>query len=75
MMIPPTATMSHIHHLFARHLFVLTSVSPSMISHIEKLCYMTSNTNIKLYSERMTCITQNLILKQTIIVDCKNNIK
>ena len=63
-MIPPTATMSHIHHLFA-----------SMISHIEKLCYMTSNTNIKLYSERMTCITQNLILKQTIIVECKNNIK
>ena len=63
-MIPPTATMSHIRHLFA-----------SMISHIEKLCYMTSNTNIKLYSERMTCITQNLILKQTIIVDCKNNIK
>ena len=49
-MIPPTATMSHIHHLFA-----------SMISHREKLCYMTSNTNIKLYSERMTCITQNLI--------------
>ena len=41
-----------------------------MISHIEKLCYMTSNTNIQLYSERMTCTTQNLILKQTIIVDC-----
>ena len=41
-----------------------------MIIHIEKLCYMTSNTNIQLYSERMTCTSQILILKQTIIVDC-----